>query len=162
MQSERFPVAVLMTRVRIAGKWGGERWEARGVLVGDGDETIPAGDAEPRTLVDRDGEVQRLHAGHCIELRRDEAQGYYLNISAPHPSAFVLWRMQGDDAVPLLVSVSYDEAARWLDAGESVDAVSLPGELREPVRRFAETHYRTEPKRGRKRDRVAVPGDRHD
>jgi hypothetical protein len=162
MQPERYPVAVLMARVRVAGKWGGERWEARGVLLGDGDGASPAGDTPPRTLVDRDDEVQRLHVGHGIELRRDEAQGYYLNVSAPHPSAFVLWRMQGDDAVPLLVTVSYDEAARWLDAGENVDAVSMPRELLEPVSRFAGAHYRPETRRGRKRDRAAAPGERHD
>lgn len=154
MAAERYPVAVLMMRLRIEGKWAGVRWEARGVLTGEGSK------GETRTLVDGGGEFQRLHCGHFIELRRDEAQGYFLNMSAPQPSAFVLWRMQDDDAVPLLVTASYDEAARWLDAGESVDAVSMPDELRDPVARFAEIHYKPENKRGRKRDRPAVADER--
>lgn len=154
MAVERFAVAVLMARVRIQGKWAGERWEARGVLPGTIAESANAPMA--RTLVDGDGEFQRLHAGYFIELRRDEAQGYYLNVSAQRPSAFVMWRMQGAEAVPLLVTASYDEGARWLDAGESVDAVPLPDELREPIARFAQAHYRPEAKRARKRDRFAV------
>lgn len=151
MPVERFPVAVLMARVRVGGKWAGERWEVRGVLAGEAAQVPPV-----RTLVDGDGEFQRLHGGHVIELRRDEAQGYYLNLSAPQPGAFVMWRMKDDEAVPVLVTASYDEAARWLDAGESVDTVPMPGELREAIARFAATHYRPEAKRARKRDRLAV------
>ncbi len=51
------------------------------------------------------------------------------------PKVFVLWRMaEAEDAAeprarPLIVTVSYGEAARFLDAGEQVDAVPMPAAL---------------------------------
>lgn len=154
MAAERFPVCVLMARTRVQGKWASERWEARGVIADTGESTAV------RTLLQGEHELQRLHPGCAIELRRDEAQGYYLNISAPSPSVFVMWRLRDDEAVPVLVTVSYDEAARWLDAGENVDAVALPQALMQPIMAFAQAHYTPETKRARKRDRSAVPEDK--
>ena len=151
MRSEQFPVAVVMARVSTDNRWLSERWEARAVIA----DTQP--EAGARMLVDFERERQLLHPGFAIELRRDEAQGYYLNITSAAPSAFVMWRMQGEVAVPVLVTASYDEAARWLDAGENVDAVALPAELIAPLAQFVSENYRPEQKRGRKRDRAAAP-----
>jgi hypothetical protein len=66
-----------------------------------------------------------------------------------------MWRMRGDEAVPVLLTLSYDEAARLLDAGETVDAVPLPGEMADWLARFVAQHYRPEPKKVRKRERAA-------
>ncbi len=151
MGGERYPLSVLMVRTPVGGRWGGVRWEARAVI-----DAGARGDEGVLTLFDGDAELQRLHPGHWLELRRDEAQGYYLNCSAPNPSVFVMWRLREEEAVPVLLSASYDEAARWLDAGEQVDAVAMPAPLREAVVRFAAEHYRPAPKRARKRDRRAV------
>ena len=154
MRSEQLEVAVVMARVTTANRWVSERWEARAVMpdAGLGDEA--------RVLIEFERERQVLHPGFPIELRRDEAQGYYLNISSPAPSAFVMWRMQEDQAVPVLVTASYEEAARWLDSGENVDAVSLPAEFLPRLIQFVSEHYRPERKRGRKRDRAPVPDGR--
>lgn len=151
MRSEEFQVSVVMARVSTSNAWVPERWEARAVIA-HAQETGP-----PRVLIDFDRERQVLHTGFKIDMRRDEAQGYYLNITSAAPSAFVMWRMQEDEAVPVLVTASYDEAARWLDAGENVDSVSLPADFLEPLRQFVSDHYKPERKRGRKRDRAAAP-----
>ena len=37
--------------------------------------------------------------------------------------------MDGELARPATVSVSYGEAARWLDSGEQVDGVAMPREI---------------------------------
>jgi hypothetical protein len=149
MRVEKFEVSVVMARVNSANRWVSERWETRGVIPG---ESAPG---SRRVLLDGAHERQILFGGHAIELRRDEAQGYYLNVTSPSPSAFVMWRMQDNEATPLLVTASYDEAARWLDAGEQVDPVPLPPEFVSPIARFAAEHYRPEVKSGRKRDRAA-------
>jgi hypothetical protein len=149
MPSEKFDVSVVMARVTSGNRWVAERWEARGVIPGE----APAGSR--RLLLDTAQERQVLFGGHAIELRRDEAQGYYLNAASPRPSAFVLWRMRNDEATPLLVTASYDEAARWLDAGEQVDAVALPTEYVSAIAQFAARHYKPEIRSGRRRDRTA-------
>lgn len=148
MAVRKFDVSVVMSLLRDGNRWVAQHWEARGVLVGRSAE------AARRVLVDTGRERQVLFGGHVIELRRDEAQGYYLNVTSPRPSAFVLWRMRDEEAIPVLVTASYEEAARWLDAGEQVDAVALPPELVEPIARFAQEHYKPEVRSGRKRERA--------
>ena len=44
-----------------------------------------------------------------------------------------MWRMSEDGGdrrcIPVLVTVSYNEAARMMDGGERVDAVPMPAEI---------------------------------
>ena len=70
----------------------------------------------------------------AIELHRSESEGYFLNITAPEPKIFVMWRMidsedqaaDGPGARPQLVTVSYNEAARLLDGGERSMRAAAP------------------------------------
>ena len=54
----------------------------------------PASAREPRLLLKSDGEERWLHPGFAVELFRDDAEGYYLNVTTPAPCWFVLWRME--------------------------------------------------------------------
>jgi len=154
MRVEKFDVSVVMARLRSDSHWVSVRWEARGIIPGE----TPGGSR--RVLVDSTQERQILFGGHAIELRRDEAQGYYLNVTSPGPSAFVMWRMRDEEAIPILVTASYDEAARWLDAGEQVDPVPLPPEYVPLIAQFAADHYKPEVKSGRRRGRSPSPDAR--
>jgi hypothetical protein len=154
MTAEKFDVSVVMARLKSGNRWVSERWEARGIVPGE------AAPGSRRTLLETERERQILFGGHAIELRRDEAQGYYLNVTSPSPSAFVMWRMHNDEATPLMVTASYDEAARWLDAGEQVDPVPLPPEFVPAIAQFAAEYYKPEVKSGRRRDRAAQQGPR--
>ena len=55
----------------------------------------------------------------------------------------------GDEPMPrpLLVTLSYHEAARWLDAQETVEQVPASPDIVEWMRAFAEEHYVPEPKK---------------
>ena len=142
-------VAVIMRKVRTSSHWQPWRWELA--------EVVPNEDAfgsEPRLLVqDADGE-RWLHPGFKVELFRDEAEGYYLNVTTPAPGWFVLWRMEDEPSVaaepiprPVIVTLSYHEAGRWLDAQETVEQVPAPPHIIEWMRLFAEEHYEPEPRR---------------
>jgi hypothetical protein len=90
-----------------------------------------------------------------IALFRDEAEGYYLNVTTTEPSIFVLWRhpeSPADDQPPeaVAVSVSYNEAARWMDGGEQVDRVAMPAEMTAWLSEFVNLFYVPEQKRKRK------------
>jgi len=147
----RFPVAVVMQRIPLANRWANERWEARAVELEDPRSAGPsiAGDAT---------RSRWRFSGLEVELHPVEAQGYYLNVSATEPKVFVLWRVADDDAEPrarpLIVTVSYDEAARFLDAGEQVDAVPMPEALRIAMELFVAEHYRPEPRKKAKRNEL--------
>jgi hypothetical protein len=147
-------VAVVMQRRAVQSRWQSEVWELVGVLHDY------EGDGAARVIVDEASATQWLHPGLEIELRRDEADGYYLNMTSGEPSVFVLWRMEGSRAVPHFVTVSYAEAARWMDAGESVDRVPMPQPLLPWVAGYVERNYRPEPKKKRRPQSFRHPKDR--
>ena len=93
-------------------------------------------------------------------LHKDELEGYYLNVSSQQPHVFVLWRMDGEQALPVEVTVSYDEAGRWLDGGHSVDGVAMPSEIFAWVGEYVENNYRPEPKKRIKPRSFLHPKDR--
>jgi Protein of unknown function (DUF3305) len=152
-------VAVIMQRRAIDSRWQSEAWEATGVLA-DYDREI-----NPRVIVDEPGATQWLYPGFDIVLQRSEAEGYFHNVSTVAPNVFVLWRMEESRAeesraVPHYVTVSYDEASRWMDGGAQVDAVAMPPGMRDWVRTFVEQHYRPEPKKRMRPQSFLSPKDR--
>lgn len=129
------------------------------------DERIGANVSGPGTAAEPsapggDGVQLWLHPGFEVALYKDAADGYWLNATSGAPCWFVLWRMQPLDpsdaqaepmAVPIEVSLSYDDAGRWLDAQESVEQVPAPPEVVAWMCDFAQAHWQPE---GRKRRRA--------
>lgn len=147
-----------MRRRPSQSRWVDCVWEPWSVLPG-----LPAA-GEPRLLVEEDGVAQWLHPGFTLYLHRDETEGYYLNVSSGDARVFVLWRMEGligaEYALPLDVTVSYDEGGRWLDAGHSVDTVAMPAEIFAWVGEYVEQNYRPQPKKRIKPRSFQHPKDR--
>ncbi len=119
--------------------------------------------SEARVLRD-DGRVRRtLHPGFRLELFRDEAEGYYLNLASQAPVWFVVWRIDDEDpsrAWPETVSLSYNEAGRWLDAQERVDNVPLQADLAVWLQAYTDANYRPEPKKRRRPQSFVAPEQR--
>jgi hypothetical protein len=151
-------VAVVMDPETAPNRY--EDWRFRVCEVVAHEEAF--GDA-PRILRD-DGKVQRvLHPGFRLALFRDEAEGYHLNLSSGAPVWFVVWRVDEADpsrAWPETVSLSYNEAGRWLDAQERVDNVPLGPDLAAWLQRYTDEHYRPEPKQRRRPQSFVAPGER--
>jgi len=152
VEKPSFPIAVVMQRRAAQSRWADSVWELHGVLADPG--------GAPR-LLRQDGEAaQWLHPGFTLLLHRDETEGYYLNVSARQPRVFVLWRMEGEQALPLEVTASYNEASRWMDGGHSVDSVAMPPEIYAWVGEFVENNYRPEPRKRIKPRSFQHPKDR--
>ncbi len=148
----RLPVSVLMQRRRHASAW--QEWSFSVMQV------LPAHADTP--LVEAPTEVQR-HDGLEAALFRDEAEGYYLNLSSGAPVWFVMWRQDDIDpsrAWPEMVTLSYHEAARWLDAQERVDNVPLDDAVAHWLAQFTEAHYQPEPKQRRRPASFKAPSHR--
>ena len=154
MEKPRFPVAVVMQRRQLDNRWQSVAWEPRSVIP----SIEPKG--APRLLVDEAGTQQWLYPGFELVLHRDEAEGYYLNVSVPGARVFVLWRLDDDQGMPLDVTASYNEGARWLDGGHSVDGVSMPAEVYAWVGEYVEQNYRPEPRKRIKPRSFVHPKDR--
>ena len=153
MQKPSYPVAVVMQRRAVQNRWIDCIWEPWSVLPGNVE-------GNPRVLVESTGVTQWLHPGFTLLLHRDEAEGYYLNVSGPEPSVFVLWRMEGEQAIPVELTVSTDEAGRWLDGGHSVDRVRMPPEIFAWVGDYVEHNYRPQPTQRIKPRSFKHPRDR--
>ena len=151
MPLPRFPVDVLMERVPIASRWASDKWQPAAVLPAG----LPGVDLDiepgvPECRADGPEGTQWRFPGFALELYRSEAEGYFLNLTAPQPKVFVLWRTFDDGAPvarPVLVTVSYNEAARMMDGGEQVDAVAMPVPVRDWLAPFVAANYKPEPKK---------------
>ena len=157
VEKPSFSVAVVMQRRPAQSRWVEAVWEPHGVVADPG--------GEPRLLREDGAAVQWLHPGFRIVLHRDEHEGYYLNVSAPQPRVFVLWRMEEGEsgqpqALPLDVTVSSEEASRWLDATHSVDGVAMPPEIFAWLGDYVEKNYRPQPKKRIKPRSFQHPKDR--
>lgn len=153
----------LRVAVRIDRRSHPSPWEAWGFRLAD--VLVDQGEfgQAPRTLRDDGENAQFLFPQMPVTLHRDEAEGYYLNLSSGAPAWFVMWRIDDEDpsrAWPELVTLSYNEAGRWLDAQERVDNLPLPADVCAWLQAFADEHYKPEPKRRQRPVSFLPPGQR--
>ncbi|MBP6277621.1 MAG: DUF3305 domain-containing protein [Limnohabitans sp.] len=144
-------VAVLMRREAVQGPMA--RWQAWRWVLADVVPHEAAFGTEPRCLRQTDTETLWMHPAREVALYTDDAEGYWLNATAPSPCYFVMWRMidlEGESepvAIPQAVSLSYHDAGRWLDAQETVETVPAPAEVISWMQSFAEQHFVPEEKK---------------
>lgn len=173
-------VDVVMRREPVTGpmsRWQSWRWVLGDVMPHAPDATS---EAESASLAPMPEAVEPVAVEHAVAgashwlfpalpvtLFRDDAEGYFLNLNSPQPCFWVFWRL--DDArlldgeamaVPQIVTLSYHDAGRWLDAQERVDQVPAPPEVVEWLAAFVQTHYQPEPKRRKRPDSFKPLTDR--
>jgi hypothetical protein len=137
-------LAIVLERIPMESRWATHHWELAGVVPDPGGET--------RTLREEGESLQRLHPGFEVGLYRDEAEGYYLNASTEAPSVFVCLRI--DEATgepyPFQATLSYNEAARWMDSNERVERSIAWPELAAWMGEWVQENYKPEPKKRRR------------
>jgi len=145
-----FAVSVVMDRIAIDNRWVSHKWQPAGILPDDG--TREAGEV----ISDRPELTQLLFPGFALQMFADEAEGYYLNVSSPEPRVFVMWRIKDDTlesaldyAAPYALTLSYNEAARWMDAQEKVDTVQMPTEMLAVLSDWVHDNYKPPEKKQR-------------
>jgi hypothetical protein len=142
-------VAVIMRRERIDNRWQPWRWALADVVPQQ-----PSFGTQARLLLKSADEERWLHPGFRVELLATDAEGYYLNVTTEQPCFWVVWRMEEEPtltdevmAVPTIVTLSYHDAGRWLDAQEKVDQVPAPADVVQWLQAFVEEHHVPEVKR---------------
>lgn len=141
-----------MQRRSVQNRWTDCIWEPVRIVAEAGGEV--------RQLVDDGSVSQWLHPGFTLVLHKDEAEGYFLNCSGTEPKVFILWRMDGERGIPAEVTVSSEEAGRWMDGGHSVDGVPMTPEIFAWVGEWVEKNYRPEPQKRFKPRSFRHPKDR--
>lgn len=139
-----------MDRIAIDNRWVSHRWQPAGILPDDG--TRRSGEV----ISEHPALTQLLFPGFALQMFADEAEGYYLNLSSPEPRVFVLWRIKDetlesalDHAAPYALTLSYNEAARWMDAQEKVDTVQMPTEMLAVLSDWVRDNYQPPQKKQR-------------
>ena len=151
-------VAVQIERQASPNRWEAWRFRLLDVVLDEGQFGTSM-----RMLRDDGRSATFLHPGLPVTLHRDEAEGYYLNLSSGSPVWFVMWRRGEEDppqATPEIVTLSYHEAGRLLDAQEQVDNVPLPAEVRDWLQVYADEHYKPEPRKRRRPESFRAPDER--
>jgi hypothetical protein len=151
-------VAVLMERETRPNRWEDWRFSIADVVLHE--ERFGS---EPVVMRDDGQRLRTLFPGFVVELFRDEGEGYHLNLTSGAPAWFVVWRSDDDDpsrAWPETVSVSYNEAGRWLDAQEHVEQLPMPPDVVAWLQAFTDANYRPEPKKRRRPQSFLPPGER--
>jgi len=151
MPVTRIPVDVVMERVPLHNRWVSEKWQPAAVFAAGRPGPDPIEPGAPELINDTSEGTQWRFPRCLVEMHPTEAEGYYLNLSTDQPRVFVMWRMYDDGvappARPVVVTMSYNEAARMMDGGEQVDSVALPLELYALLVPYMQEHYKPEPKK---------------
>ncbi len=149
-------VSVCFRKRPVTSRWADFEWDTASVLLPDDPHPEPIGPLDVVT----NGESQWRWDGQRIELHPSEGEGYWLNLNSPQPCIFVMWRLEEADVVPrpVVVTVSYNEAGRMLDAGDHVDNVPMPDALRAALTTYTNAHYKPEPRKKVRRNDPFVEG----
>lgn len=144
-------VDVIMQRIPLASPWASERWQPFSVELAEPPEGFVHATAVPGSHpCHADGEGRWRCRGFEIELHPTEAEGYFLNLTSAEPRIFVMWRMFDEGqppARPVLLTVSYNQAGRYMDGGEQVDVVPMLPAIADWMRPFIAEHYKPEPRK---------------
>jgi hypothetical protein len=150
METEAMRIGVVMQRLPLNSRWQPFQWTPVEIV---GDMDLPGG--APHCLRNERSDTRWLFTGIDIKLFSDEGEGYFLNISAPAPCWFIMWRLEEHDgvelAVPKSVTLSYNEAARLMDGGERVDTLPASAAIIERLTAFTQQYYHPEPKKKHKK-----------
>jgi Protein of unknown function (DUF3305) len=140
----------------VTSRWADFEWDTASISVSDDLQMTLAGPLE----LSVNSESQWRWDGQRIELHHSEGEGYWLNLNSPQPCIFVMWRLEEDDRVPrpVVVTVSYNEAGRMLDAGDHVDNVPMPEAMKALLTTYTAANYKPEPRKKVKRNDPFVEG----
>jgi len=149
--SLQYPVAVLLEHQVIRdNRWIDGRWAVTGVVAGK-----QLADAGVRCqLIHSDDETQQyLWTGLAIELHPDDAESYYCNLMSDHPGVFVVCNEeQGKALHPAIVTLSYGEAASYMETDQRVEHVAMPADMYRWLEQYVLANYVPEKRKKRKRD----------
>lgn len=149
-----FAVSIVMQREILQNRWQSFHWKLLEIQA----ITALAPESETSAAASMQFDIQTgrcVSPGFSVDLFVDETPGYFLNLSADTPCWFVMWRVDEVNAeelaVPKAITLSYNEAARWMDAGEQVETLELSEEVAAWLAAYTQEYFQPEIKKKRKR-----------
>jgi hypothetical protein len=142
------PVSVFMESSPSSSPWADAYWKAVGVTVGQQADNEGHG----ARLVFQDKGLNRyIYSGFELKLYVDQCESYYHNLVSPYPKCYVITELSEDNVpVPILVSMSFDEAHAYLEGDDQIYAVEIPPEVYVWTEAYIIANYFPEKKTKRK------------
>jgi len=143
---------VLEKQEKTINTWTSFQWELVAVLSDPGESSKMEG---PITLRESQKNAQYMWKGLKIKLFVDAAEGYWYNLLSDVPYAFVVCETDSVDdqavPVPILVTVSQDEAGAHLETDSLVLSGRLPADIRDATEKFVVNNFVPQARKKRKR-----------
>jgi len=156
---KQFDIAVITERQALTDHaWLTERWNVIGISTVPSELEQTTGvlhPDQPNPIHQSDTTTQYLWQGFTLTLHKDELESYYYNLTATTPYIYVVcYRAEdGHPLQPFLTSLSYDEAAAYVEADEEVFSVTMPPEIYRWVETYVLENYFPEQRQKRKREK---------
>jgi hypothetical protein len=146
-----YPVAVLVEyQVVRDNRWIDGRWAVTGVVAG---EQLADNGLHSKLVHSSEAGQQYLWSGLSVELHPDDAESYYCNLMSDHPGVFIICSEAQDEPLqPAIVTLSYGEAASYMETDQRVERVAMPAKLYRWLEQYVLANYVPEKNKKRKRD----------
>ncbi len=141
------------------GAWSLPEWRAVGVVAmeaGPDSAGQPAGEpiavrAEPTP--DDAGVMRLLWTGYRLNLYKDAAESYWINLLSDDPALFVICHETPDGTMqPLRITADGLAASGSIEGDDQVYRVAIPPEVYLQIERFVVENHEAQPRRKRKRE----------
>ena len=154
---ESFAISVIMESQPSTHQWADEVWDARGVVASMIDSSNQNKVKREVKTVTQGDVKQLIYSGMKMSLFLDECESYYHNMMSPEPGCFIVARTEDEDGnetnipIPVLATLSFDEAHSYLEGDDIVYAVPIPAELYRWAEAYVLENYVAEKRVKRKR-----------
>ncbi len=130
--SDQFAVTAVLLRKPSVNRWVKNAWS----LVG----TLPGLDQSTLTKASEQGELVYLTELQLI-LHKQHCDAYYLNLMAEQPKVYLVCSQDAGELAPMLMTVDFDQAAAYMETGETVLDAPLADALCVWLEHFVVAHY---------------------
>jgi hypothetical protein len=141
-------LVVTLKQEKLNSPWQSFKWVVDQVLPWNEERGIPT-------------ELSQSHAKRLtLHVFQDSMQGYFLNLDAPEPKIFVCVRAKDSwEEAPEIFSatLSYEEAASWMDSSEDVQSVPMPLPIAHWLAELVSEKFQLEPKKRRRPQSFVKP-----
>ena len=147
----QYPVAVLVEyQVIHNNRWVDGRWTVTGVVAG---KQLAGAGVRCQLIHSGDETRQYLWSGLSIELHADDAESYYCNLMSDNPGVFVVCNEAQDETLQTaIVTLSYGEAASYMETDQRVERAAMPADLYRWLEHYVLANYVPGKRKKRKRN----------
>ncbi|MCL5974880.1 MAG: DUF3305 domain-containing protein [Gammaproteobacteria bacterium] len=144
LPSDHFSVTAVLLKKASQHRWAKHSWSLLGVMPGLSEAKLSDAQTQGDLLFFPD-----LH----LRLFRHYCESYYVNLMSEQAKIYFIGRLENDSLTPVLLTVDFDEAASYMEAGDQVFDAPLPDELCIWLERFLLYHYAPQAPKKRRRQR---------